>query len=420
MTNRHKSISAQVIPVLRKIFAERRPFTEPGLVFSHGERSWSLSPEEARDFHAVVKAISSQYPTVHQKTVASELQKFCCEHIETNGAQFESRFSTLLNHLDNLTTISNIAYVQVSGIRLEVPDFTLGHTKLITSANPEIDQYRLSIKDKGGNPPAPINPDITLARVEVIGEPAHASDAARSLVQESLDCLQFVSIQDNYAAFNDSFGFMLACSSPIPVIPTQIWMYSDKQPTWTYSQVTSGIVATDNPRLNLPLNPQSIEAYGVRGLKQMNSMLSDPTPSSFDDGIRASISWIAYSIRERNPTRKYLGFFIALEALFSRDTVSAKTTSDYQAPSISVDEGVAYLLGKDPPARMRLANRVRELSRTRNMIVHRGYTDVERSDLLTLAHYSWNCCHLGLTMRDQFREDNSFRNWCQMRKYGAQ
>lgn len=417
MSNRFNKLAAVAIPILREIFAEPRKFETPGLKFTYGEREWSLSPEEAQQFHHVVKVISATFPLVHQKTCACELQRFCCEHIPSHGAPFESSFESLLNKLHKLSTISNIAYVQLSGIRLEVPECEVGNVRIIPGTYPEVDNLRLTIKDINGKHPAPVDPAIVLARVEVTGEPEHALESARDCAQVALDCLQFISIRENHAAFSDSLGFILACSSPVPLVDERKWLYSNDGPTWQSSQGLSEIVATINPQLNLPLNAKMLEVLNERGLSHIHNLLRDPTPSSFDEGVLAAISWIAYSIRERSLTRKYLGFHIALEALFTRDSSTARSSSDYQAPSVAVDEGVAYLLGKDTQTRIKIAERMRELCRTRNMIVHRGYTAVERADLLTLAHFSWNCCQQGLKMRDKFKEDNSFRIWCQNKKF---
>jgi hypothetical protein len=264
MTNRHNRLAAEVIPILRDIFAEPRKCDASGLAFSHGERSWSLSPDEARQFHSAVRAIAAAYQRVHHKTCASELQRFCCEHIATHGAQFEPHFESLLLRLNGLSETKNIAYVELSGIRLEMTGCAVGNVRIVSASHPEIDQHRLSIKDINGKHPDPIDP---------------------------------------------------------------------------------------------------------------------------------------------------------LEALFTRDSSTARASSGYQSPSLPIDEGVAYLLGKDTQSRIRLAERMRDLSRTRNMIVHRGYTAVERMDLLTLANYSWNACLRGLSMRNQFKDENSFRMWCLHKKF---
>jgi hypothetical protein len=128
---------------------------------------------------------------------------------------------------------------------------------------------------------------------------------------------------------------------------------------------------------------------------------------------------LASAIRERDFTRKYLSFYIALEALFARDDSRTRKSSGYSCPATPVDDGVAFLLGRTVDARVRIASRIRELSRTRNMIVHRGYTSVERNDLLALANFAWNCCSQSLKMRSQFRSENSFGDWCQQQKYGT-
>jgi len=194
-------------------------------------------------------------------------------------------------------------------------------------------------------------------------------------------------------------------------------MYSSEQPTWHHDKACGPTIATNNPQHNLSLNQGMLKRLKERGLDAARDLLRAQKLSSFDEGVMAGLRWIAHAIRERDFTQKYLSFYIALEALFARDTTDGRKSYGYIAPAASVDDGVAFLLGTTPEARIRLAARTRELARTRNMIVHRGYTSVERSDLLTIADYSWNCCVQGLKMRTLFQEENSFREWFLRKKY---
>lgn len=419
MNRRHKQLAAQIVPVLREVFAEQRTCDKPAMTFQFGDRGWSLTPEESRSFHDAVLALATAFPRIHQKTCERELERFCCERIPQHGAVFEDGIPDFLLHLDELSGIKNIVYVEVSGLRLEMDDVPVGPVRLISSEHPDVDAHRLKIKDINGNFPTPFDKGLTLARVEVRGEPQFAKDVARTQAQTALDCLQVFSIQENHAAFEDSFGFVLACSEPMPLVSCRRWMFSSLKPTWSSDKACGSVIATDSPQRNLPLNPGTLSKLNDRGLSHVNELLTAPIHSPFDEGLLASLKWIASAIRERDFTRKYLSFHIALEALFARDDSTVRQSSDYARPATSVDDGVAFLLGKTLDARLRIAERIRELSRTRNMIVHRGYSSVERNDLLSLAGYSWNCCTEALKMRRQFRKENSFREWCLHQKYGA-
>jgi hypothetical protein len=79
---------------------------------------------------------------------------------------------------------------------------------------------------------------------------------------------------------------------------------------------------------------------------------------------------------------------------------------------------VAFLLGRKVAARKRLKDRIVELARTRNRIVHRGFMEIDRTDLVHLATYAWNCCYEALSRRDQFQTENSFSEWLLDLKYG--
>ncbi|MBU0715303.1 MAG: hypothetical protein KJ964_08100 [Verrucomicrobia bacterium] len=417
MSKHHHEVADRIIPMIREVFAEKRPCDKLGMTFQFREKGWSLSPEEAELFHDAVRVLASAFPSVHQKTCSRELERFCCEHIPGHGVAFEAAVPSLLSRLDELGRINNTVYIEISGIRLELPEIDVGPVKIIPSTHCDIDKHRLTIKDINGNYPPPVDAGVLLAMVEVTGEPQFAKEVAQDQAQTALDCLQVLSIQENHAAFENSFGFVLACSEPMPLICCHRWMYSDIEPTWSYDKACGPTIATNNPKLNLPLNQAILAKLQKRGLSFANDLLRESSPSPFDEGVLAAIRWIASAIRERDFTRKYLAFHIAIEALFARDNFAARNSTGYLAPSVPVDEGIAYLLGKDTEARMRIAERSRELSRTRNMIVHRGYTSIERQDLLTIAHYSWHCCVQGLKMRARFREENSFRQWCLQKKF---
>lgn len=419
VSRRHDEIASRIIPMLREVFTEQRPCDKPSMIFQYGERGWSLSPEEAKVFHDAVRVLAAAFPKVHRKTCSAELERFCCDNIPTHGAAFETAVPNLLRRLSELGSINNTVYIEISGLRMELPEFDVGPVKIIPNSHHDIDDHRLRIKDINGNYPAQVDQGVLLGRVEVTGEPQFAKAVAQDEVQTALDCLQVLSIQENHAAFDDNFGFVLSCSEPMPLLCCRRWMYSDRQPTWSFDKACGPTIPTFNPQLNLPVNEQMLTRLRDRGLNFAHDLLLESDRSPFDEGVLASLRWIASAIRERDFTRKYLAFHIALEALFTRDASSARTSQDYMAPSVPVNEGVAFLLGKDTEARIRVSERCRELSRTRNMIVHRGYSSVERSDLLTLAHYSWNCAVQGLKMRARFRDENSFRQWCLCMKFGT-
>jgi len=417
MSRHHNEVAARIIPMIREVFAEQRPCDKPGMTFLIGEKGWSLSPEEAKLFHDAVLVLATGFPRVHRKTCSRELERFCCENIPRHGAAFEVAVPTLLSRLDELGCINNTVYIEISGIRLELPEVDVGPVKIIPSTHRDIDEHRLTIKDINGNYPPPVDANVLLAMAKVTGEPQFAKEVALDQAQTALDCLQVLSIQENHAAFENSFGFVLVCSEPMPLICCRRWVYSDIGPTWSFDKACGPTIATKDPRLNLPLNQAVLTKLLERGLSFANDLLRESSPSPFDEGVLAAIRWIAIAIRERDFTRKYLAFHIAIEALFTRDNSAARNSTDYLSPSVPVDEGIAYLLGKNTEARIHIAERSRELSRTRNMIVHRGYTSIERRDLLTMAYYSWNCCIQCLKMRSRFREENSFRQWCLRKKF---
>jgi len=420
MTKKHKKIADQIIPILRDVFVEERPCEKFSMHFQFGNQIWKLSEKEAHSFHIAARALSTGFPGVHLNTCIRELQKFCCEEFSENSVVFEAAVPAFLLHLESLLSTVSVVYVEISGIQLQVDEFSLGPVKLISSSHPNVDEHRLRIKDIYGKHPAPVDKNITLAQIEVLGEPKFAQEIACNQIQLALDAMQVLSLCENRSAFSPTAqGFILTCTEPIPCISCRQWKYFTPKPTWVYSKDLVRDFSINNPQIKLPINPETILKFEGRGLFSVRELLSTASPSAFDESIIAALKWISSAIREGDCTRRYLSLYIALEALFVRDNSDIRKSSGYSCPATPTDDGVAFLLGKTMEERVKIACRVRELSRTRNMIVHRGYTDVERNDLLTLVYFSWNCCIQVLKMRNQFQDENSFKEWCLRQKYGT-
>lgn len=424
MKNAHRKLASQIIPILRDIFGVSRESDKLGKVFKFGNATWRLTPEESRRFRDAAHAISQAFPNVHFDTCTRELERFCCEKITSHDAQFESLVPALIDHIDQLGATTNVVYIQVSGLKLEQEEFDLGAVKIISSNHPEIDAHRLEVTSADGHHPCPIQADVVLSRVEEIGEPKFAVEASERRAQFAMDCLQVLSIPENPAAFDENpvMGFVLNCSEAIHPVHCKQWVYSESNYStgnaqWCEIVSLAPIVGNLAHSRSLPIGPATISKFTQRGLEDIRQLISDANPSPFDEGIIASIRWIASAVREQDFTKKYLSLYIALEALFTVDSTEAKKSSAFISPAISPDDGVAFLLGKDADERIWIANRVRELARTRNMVVHRGFMAIERGDLLWLADFSYRACIEALKMRDQFRAEKSFREWCLRQKY---
>ena len=145
-------------------------------------------------------------------------------------------------------------------------------------------------------------------------------------------------------------------------------------------------------------------------------MLAEVCPSAFDDSLLTAITWMANGIRERDLARKYLSFFIALEALFIRDNKATRAADGYQNPIVPIGEGVGWLLGGSGDARRQIAEQIEWLGRTRNKIVHRGFTMIDEADLIQLGSYLWNSCWQAATKRASFRVEDSFQDWLRDQK----
>lgn len=418
MATKHNQIAAQIIPLLRQVFSGQSQ-GDTVLSLRHGEQGWSLCQAEARLLDQAVATLDEAFPMVHLTTCRRELQRFCCERIQQPDAAFEKHLPELLTRLDKLSGVDNVVFLEVAGIRLELDEWVLGPVRFVHSEHSEIDRLRLSIQDIHGKSPPPIDPDLVLARMEIKGEPEYAKHEAVSRLQLALDCLQALTLPENPAGLHGGYGFTLAYAETLPDISCRHWMYSSLEPTWTSGTACAPEFPRNHPEVKCRINAATLEQLEQRGLSVVGVLLAASNPQAFDVSLLLALQWLGHAIRESDCTRKFLACYISLESLFTRDDSSMRDSPGYNAPAMPVSDGVAFLLGKPTvEARMRIAERVRELSRTRNRVVHRGYTNVEKQDLLQLARYAFECCVMALKKRDQLQGEQAFTNWLQAQKYG--
>lgn len=367
MATKHNQLASQIIPLLRQVFSGQSQ-GDTVMSFSHGERGWTLNRDEALLFEQAVGILASACPKVHLTTCRRELQRFCCERIQQRDAAFEQHLSDLFTRLDALAGVDNVIYLEVAGIQLEYDEWSLGPVRFIHSEYPEIDRLRLSIQDINGEFPPPVDSGLVLARMEIKGEAEYAKHEAISQVQWALDCLQALTLPENPAGIHGGYGYTLAYAVSLPDISCRNWMYSSIGPSWISGTACAPAFPSNDPKVKCKINATTLEK--------------------------------------------------APEALFTRDDSGMRDSPGHIASVMPVSDGVAFLLGKPTAeARMRIAERVRTLSRTRNLVVHRGYTSIERQDLLQLAHYAFECCVRALKLRDQLKGEQAFSNWLQTQKY---
>ncbi len=417
MAKKNNQLASQIVPLLRQVFSV--PSSGATVMsFSHGDRGWTLNKDEARLFEQAVGILASACPKVHLTTCMRELQRFCCERIQQRDAAFEQHLSDLFTRLDALASVDNVIYLEVSGIQLEYDEWSLGPVRFIHSEHPEIDRLRLGIQDINGEFPPPVDSGLVLARMEVKGEPEYAKHDAVNRVQLALDYLQALTLPENPAGIDGGYGYTLAYAETLPDISCRHWMYSSLEPTWSSGTACAPGFTSNHPKIKCRINASTMGKLEERGLRAVGELLSTSSPQAFDVSLLLALQWLGHAVRERDCTRKFLACYISLEALFTREDSTMRDSPGYSAPAMPVSDGVAFLLGKPTvEARMRIAGRVRELSRTRNRVVHRGYTSVEKNDLLQLAQYAFECCVRALKMRDQLQGEQAFTTWLQAQKY---
>ncbi len=381
-----------------------------------------LSREESEKMNEAADLLVEAYPRVARKSILNELQRFCCRFIsvmEAGSREFPipHKLPELLNLFDLLQSQSTTVYIQVAGIDLKVDEWVFGPAKFMRGNHPDVDSERLQIMTLEGHVPKPLDPKNVLVQLKLQGEPVYARDHAAERVQEVLDCLQLLSLSENQGSWESpNTGFYLRCCEPIPLVSARIWSFSSKGPTWE-SWCGAAPIPVTGPEKCI-IDKSTSAKFAQRGGCELAQMLAEICPSSFDENLLTATTWLANGIRERDYARKFLSFYVTLEALFSRDDRQLRQAKGFQSPSVPIKEGVAFLLGRTVEARRRLERRISELAETRNRIVHRGFTVIEKSDLIDLGRYAWNSCWQAAIRREFFKEDNSFHEWLLGRKFG--
>ena len=385
--------------------------------------SLTLSHSEAAKLREASILLSRVFPKVSDRTRDQELNRFCCRFIPdlTTGIQRDSiarDLPELLDRLQSYSEDSTTVYVEVSGFDMQLSEWTFGPARFMKGDHPEIEADHSQITSLDGHKPDPLKSHQMVAQIKVLGEADYASDQVVKRVGEVLDVIQFLSLPDNPDSWKpDGLCFGLYCCEPIPPITTSIWSLTTRGPTWSSWQGGPPIIVT-LPTIRCVVNEKTDDRFSKRGGAELSLLLSETEPSAFDQNLLTAVTWIANAIRERNLARKYLGFYVALEALFGRDKREWRESEGFQKPILPIPEGVAFILGRGLVGRRKLSSQMSDLAKTRNRIVHRGYTAIDETDLRLLGSHAWSCCWQAALKRGQFREDDSFSDWLLNRKFG--
>lgn len=421
---RQKLINALTGIVLQALSdSPERASQEAARIFSFaGLGELILSHAEVEKLEEAADLLHEANPRVGRKSIVAELQRACCRLIPhmTGGIQpsaITAEIPNLLDTLDALENQSTTVYVQVAGVDLKLDEWLFGPAKFLHGTHAEIEAERTQITTIDGLVPVALDPTVVVVQMKLAGETTFAKQHAGERIQQVLDCIQFLSLPENRGSWDaDIQHFGLYRSEPIPLVSSKVWSFSSKGPTWTSWHDHSPILATGP--VKCVIDASAVNEFAKRGGPELGQLLMEPCPSAFDDSLSTAVAWIANGIRERDLARKYLSFFIALEALFIRDNKQTRQADGFQSPIVPIGEGVAFLLGQSVETRRLIEKRVVGLASTRNKIVHRGFTTIDRADLIKLGTYSWNCCLQCAIRRKQFNEDNSFQNWLLERKFG--
>lgn len=417
--NTHK-LSNAISGILRDIFSPENQMTEANqetaYLFQRIANGWKLTASEKVRLDEAVEILRRKYNKVHARTCRKYLEGFCCEQFPGNYACFQAKLPELFNELDQANQNKSDVFVEIAGLQLQMERFRLGSIEFLHSDDPMIDELRKSVPDINGNYADPLPGKCVVARCCVEGDSEYSREVAVERIQLALDILQFASAPLNSSLLKQSIlGFGLYLGENQTPASLKTWTYQQNKPSW---HSYSGQAKRPNNHLGkfgLQLNKENLEKMQQCKLPELGEILSRFGRSHFEENILSAIRWFAKAVRDVELEDKYLNLFIALEGLLSNDVSNSENSPK---AAFTHREGVAFLLGQDTESRMHFHEKFGELAKTRNKIVHSGYSLIDETELLDLFNYVLLCCFKALELKDNFKEAGSFSKWAKRVKFG--
>lgn len=388
-----------------------------------GKGSIGFFANESAIFDELAAILFTGYSKISEKTCEAELKKtFASLFSERRRRNLESlvavKLSELYAKLSLWETHKPIVYFEVSGVSFTDASWTFGPTRFLQGNHPDIEKLRTSITTRDGHTPEPISQGTTVIEVISEGEAEYAKALAKKRAQEAIDALQFLSLPENRDSWEAGIQrFVIQLGAEESFVRQGSWCYSPLGPTWYTNE---GILKAPTAQFHqCVLSENNRKLHQKRGGTELELLLADPNPSSLDTSIKICISWIASAVRESEPSKKYLDFFIALEALFLPDEKSSRDPSSSRLTTIlPLPECVAFLTKRRAGERRAIHDSIVQLARIRNRIVHRGSSELHLKDLQRLGIITWNCCVSVLAKRANFKTDGAFRDYLTSLKFG--
>lgn len=384
--------------------------------FQSEKKGWKLTSSEKQRLDEAAAVLQREFQNVHMKTCAKHLEGFCCDQFPENYDAFHTKLPELLNSLRLANSNNSNVFVLVSGIHLEMARFKLGPVEFMHSDDPEITRRREQVPDINGEFAAPLPEKCVIGRLQVYGDSEYSREVAIEQLQLALDILQFASSPINSGTLKQrttSFGLYIGEHKKTPSLKT--WTYQDQEPSWHAYTGIPQIANNHLEKFGLKLTDSCIDELQTYGLTDLEAIFASSKRSQFEENIISAIRWFSKAVRDVQPENKYLYLFIALEGLFSHDT---NDPEKMKAAAFTHREGVAFMLGESTDQKIRLYDSMSELAKTRNKIVHSGYSKIDQEELASLTNFVFSSCIKALQLKDQFKEARSFSKWAKRRKFG--
>lgn len=146
-----------------------------------------------------------------------------------------------------------------------------------------------------------------------------------------------------------------------------------------------GVMSAQNrgPHIAVPLDDSHFVSSAA-GYDRIWAMLSNKSPSKFEQRLLLAIDWVGQALSDANLPNAFLKAAVSLEVLFTRDQKEIIT------PGIlsKLSEDIAIVLGSSFDARMEIERDVKRLYSLRSKIAHAGNQSASPADVALIIAFA--------------------------------
>lgn len=240
---------------------------------------------------------------------------------------------------------------------------------------------------------------VPYAEVTVVAEPVKAWEVAQDRMRDVLDLLRYLMpfLSNEYR--DPDINLLGSNASSLPLAAVHSGKFEDLFGSFR-----------DLPT-SVEISQEAMKEMEDLGFFEAVKFAGKEEKTDLERAVLRGIQWASNSQGQRQYGNKLLNLIIALECLLPSERSGG---SNWNA------EGVALLLGPNPPTRRAIRDRVRGLYRKRNNVVHGGESEeVTRNDVVWARMQVHNLISTIINRRGEFEDQEGtyhIDTWLENRK----